>query len=93
MKIKGMIFLLLGVVGIMFSFIAVRYREYKEVYWMCCQALTVLQSFKPEEIDKHVVQSVFYHSLYKKGRGYLKTKKDGSIKLNKFKYFKNQRQP
>ena len=87
-QLKGLIFLVVGILGMLFSLITVRYREYKEVYWMCCQALTVLQSFKPDEIDKHVVQNVFYHSLYKKGRGFLKTKKNGAVKLNKFKYFK-----
>ena len=68
---KGVIFLLLGVVGILFSFITVRYREYKEVYWICCQTLTVLQSFKPEKLDKTLIQRTFYYSLHKKGKGFL----------------------
>ena len=68
---KGLLFVLLGVVGILFSLITVRYREYKEVYWICCQTLTVLQSFKPEKLDKTLIQRTFYYSLHKKGKGFL----------------------
>ena len=75
-ELKGLIFLTVGVVGILFSCITVRYREYKEVYWLCCQTLTVLQSFKSEELDKSLVQRTFYHCLHKKGKGYLKSKND-----------------
>lgn len=71
MEWKGAIFVLLGVVGILFSLIVVRYREYKEVYWICCQTLTVLQSFKPEKLDKELIQRTFYYSLHKKGKGFL----------------------
>ena len=69
--IKGMIFLVLGVVGIMFSLIAIRYRQYKEIYWLCCQAITVLQGIKPEEIDKSVVQRTFYYCMKKKAKAFL----------------------
>ena len=39
---KGVLFLVVGLVGMLFSCITVRYREYKEAYWLCCQTLTVL---------------------------------------------------
>ena len=65
---KGIIFIMVGIVGVLFSYIAVRYREYKEVYWLCCQAITVMLSFKPEELDKSLVQRTFYHCLNKKGK-------------------------
>lgn len=68
---KGIIFLLLGVVGVLFSFITVRYRDYKEVYWTCCQTITVLQSFKPESLNKDLVQKAFHYSLEKKGKKFL----------------------
>lgn len=70
--LKGPIFLVLGTVGVLFSLITVRYRVYKEVYWLCCQTITVLLSFKDEELDKSVVQRTFYHCLKKRGKGYLK---------------------
>ena len=74
-QIKGLMFFVVGLVGILFSFITVRYREYKEAYWLCCQAITVLLSFKTEELDKSVVQRAFYHCLHKKGKKYLRDKK------------------
>ena len=86
-EMKGVIFLILGVVGVLFSFITVRYREYKEVYWLCCQTLTVLLSFKTEEMDKSLVQRAFYHCLHKKGKGYLVKKRRGLV-MNKPQYVK-----
>lgn len=84
-EMKGLIFLVVGVVGVLFSCITVRYREYKEVYWLCCQTITVLQSFKSEELDKSLVQRTFYHCLHKKGKGYLKVNGDKKS-LKKFTY-------
>ena len=86
-EMKGVIFLILGIVGVLFSFITVRYREYKEVYWLCCQSLTVLLSFKTEEMDKALVQRVFYHCLRKKGKGYLVEKRCGIV-MNRRQYVK-----
>ena len=84
-ELKGLIFLIVGIVGVLFSCITVRYREYKEVYWLCCQTLTVLQSFKSEELDKSLVQRTFHHCLHKKGKGYLKSKGEKLI-FRKFRY-------
>lgn len=80
---KGLLFVLLGVVGILFSLIVVRYREYKEVYWICCQTLTVLQSFKPEKLDKQLIQRTFYYSLNKKGKDFLH-ETTGRLQCGKF---------
>lgn len=86
-QLKGVIFLVLGIIGIFFALSVIRYREYKEVYWLCCQSITVLQSFKPEEIDKQTVQSTFYHCLHKKGKGYLRETKRGK-KINRRRFVK-----
>lgn len=87
MQMKGLIFLILSIVGVLFSFITIRYREYKEVYWLCCQTLTVLLSFKPEELDKDVIQRAFYHCVSKKGDGYL-VEKRGKKLMNKALYIR-----
>ena len=79
MRLKGAIFIVLCIIGVLFAHIAVRYREYKEVYWLCCQTITVLLSFKPEELNKGVVQSTFYHCLNKKGKRYLVPKNDDLV--------------
>ena len=72
---KGLIFIVIGIVGMLFSLVAVRYREYKEVYWLCCQSITVLKNFKEEEINKDTIQQVFYRCLYKKGHKFVKNGK------------------
>lgn len=87
MQTKGIIFILVGVVGMLFSYITIRYREYKEAYWLCCQTLTVLQSFKEEKLDKQTVQSAFYHCVHKKGKSCL-YEKNGETRLDSWKYIK-----
>ncbi len=85
MQIKGLIFIVSGVIGLLFSYITIRYREYKEVYWLCCQTLTVLQNFEDNKLNKNTVQSAFFHCLNKKGKGYL-YEKNGQTKMNKWLY-------
>ena len=84
LEMKGLLFLILGLVGVLFSLSVVRYREYKEVYWLCCQTITVLQSIKAEEIKKQVVQNAFYFCLKKKGENLL----DDNKRLNRRKFVK-----
>ena len=62
---KCLIFLVVGVIGVLFSFINVRYRVYKEVYWLSCQTLTVLMNVKKQELNKQTIQRAFFHSLHK----------------------------
>lgn len=81
--IKGLIFLVIGIIGVLFSLASIRYREYKEIYWLTCQSITVLQNLKKEEINKDTIQQVFYRCLYKKGN---KLVKDGKISF--FNYVK-----
>lgn len=69
-QIKGLIFLAAAIVGILFSLVIIRYRIYKEVYWLCCQSITVLFGIRPEALTKETIQSVYYRTLKKKGKGY-----------------------
>lgn len=71
---KGLIFFVVGVIGILFSFIIVRYRVYKEVYWLSCQTLTVLMNLDKEKLNKQTIQQAFFYSLKKKGSVYFETK-------------------
>lgn len=84
--VKGIIFLGVGIIGVLFGMIIVRYRVYKECYWTCCQALTVMMNYNKEDLDKEFVQHVYYKCLFKKGNKFIqeKTQKDGSVK-KKFK--------
>jgi hypothetical protein len=82
LMMKGCIFLIAGIVGIMFGLIIVRYRIYKEAYWLCCQTITVLSGLKPEVLNKEIVQSAYYETLEKKGKSFYGN--DG--KFSKMKY-------
>ena len=87
MRLKGAIFLVVGVIGVLFSLIVARYKEYKDVYWLCCQSLTVLLGFSSTALDKDTVQRTFYHCLAKKGKGYLREKGEAKV-LRRFFFFK-----
>ena len=68
---KGIIFFALAVIGWMFALIIERYRIYKESYWLCCQTITNLMSFKEGSLDKRTIQAVYYRCIYKKGEKYV----------------------
>ncbi|MDE6355747.1 MAG: hypothetical protein K2L67_00700 [Clostridia bacterium] len=67
---KGLIFIAVGVIGVIFSVITVRYRIYKEVYWLCCETITCMMNIKNEKLNKDTVQSLYYRSLAKKGNNF-----------------------
>ncbi len=85
---KGLILLAVAIIGVFFSLIIIRYRIYKEAYWLCCQSLTVLMNLRPEEIDKATIQGVYYQSLYKKGHSYVIEKPGKPKRFHKWKYVK-----
>lgn len=86
--VKGLLFLAAAVVGIIFGMIIIRYRVYKEVYWLSCQSISVLFGIKIEMTDKSTVQSVFYECLKKKGKGYITVAPDGTKKFSRGKYIR-----
>lgn len=63
---KGCIVLALTIVGLILAIIVVRYRVYKEVYWLTCISITQLKNLKKEALTKDNIQSVFYHCMVKK---------------------------
>ena len=69
---KGAIFLILGIIGLLLSTIIIRYKVYKDVYWMCCQTISQLSSYPMEDVDKELVQGLFYQVLQKRGGKYVK---------------------
>lgn len=84
--VKGLVFHATALIGILFAVIIIRYRIYKEAYWLACQSITVLMNFDHKKIDKNTVQSVYYQSLYKKGHTYVIEHKDGTKEFDKKKY-------
>lgn len=87
LQVKGLIFLVTALVGVMFSLIIIRYRIYKEVYWLCCQSLSVLHGIRKESLNKYLIQKVFYQTLKKKAKGFMVGSKTNMV-FSKTKYVK-----
>ncbi len=85
--IKGLVFFAVAIIGFGFSLIIIRYRMYKEAYWICCQTITNLMSFKEGEIDKKTIQAVYYNCLYKRGHSYIIDEGENK-KFNSWKFFR-----
>lgn len=77
------VFLFLAMLGFMWNSIVLRYRIYKEVYWISCRTISALYTLKREEITKERVQAIFYRTMVKKSRGRIKTDKDGNYVAGK----------
>lgn len=87
--VRGGFFLAAGVIGILLALIIIRYRVYKEAYWLCCQSLSVMFGYKRESLDKEVIQNIYKATMLKKGKKYVKkvkTRAGESLKLRKWYY-------
>lgn len=85
--VKGFIFFAMAIIGLGFSLIIIRYRIYKEAYWICCQTITNLMNFKEKEFDKELIQGIYYRCLEKRGGSFVKG--EGAAKrFDKWTFFK-----
>ncbi len=98
-QVKGYIFLATAIIGILFADIIIRYRVYKEVYWLCCQTITILFGVKRSHLSKAIIQQCYRITMDKKCNKYV-TKKQAkqknesgnpivTKKFNKLKYIKD----
>jgi len=55
----------LYVLGGLLSLVVVRYRVYKEIYWITCRTINQLYHYKQEAINKELVQHHFYKNIEK----------------------------
>lgn len=62
----GAILLMVGLTGYVFSLIIIRYRAYKESYWITSIAITQLCNLEPQSLTKHNIQAMYYKCLKKK---------------------------
>lgn len=85
---KGLTFFVVGIIGIIFSAIVIRYRIYKEVYWLCCETITCLMNVEDTKIDKQMIQTLYYKCLKKKGDNYCKEIEKDKKKWSFALYFK-----
>ena len=58
-------FALVAFIGAMLCRVVVRYRVYKEVYWVTARTITALMRAKPEKLEKALVQHLFAKNLKK----------------------------
>ena len=69
---RGGFFLAAGIIGFLLAIIIIRYRVYKEAYWLCCQTISVLFGYRKEDLNKFVIQNVYRSTMLKKGKSYTK---------------------
>lgn len=86
--VKGLTFLVVGIIGIIFSVIVIRYRIYKEVYWLCCETITCMMNVDDAKLSKPMIQTLFYKCLKKKGNNFCKKTENGDKKWSFGLYFK-----
>lgn len=67
--VRSLIFLGLFVIGCMWLTVILRYRIYKEVYWLACRTITCLHSIDRSCIDKARLQHTFYAVMVKCAKG------------------------
>ncbi len=85
-RVKGVIFLAAAVIGVLFAMAIIRYRIYKEAYWIGCQSITAMFGFRPETLDKNTVQKIYYHTLLKRASDYMVEKENGEKRFSRLKY-------
>ena len=78
-QVKGLIFFATAVVGVLFANIIIRYRIYKEAYWLCCQTITVLFGIKQEHLKKDIIQQCYRETIYKKGKKFFVEKETNEV--------------
>lgn len=61
----GAAFALVAFIGAMLCRVVVRYRVYKEVYWVTSRTIATLMRARPERLEKAFVQKVFAMNLRK----------------------------
>lgn len=87
---NGWIFIVLGIIGLLFALIIIRYRKYKEIYWICCRTINVMMDIDKTEWKKENIQAVFYKCLCKKVKSYIGVrKKSGKKYFKTFGYVKD----
>ena len=71
LTVCGCIFFGLGIIGYLFSLIIIRYRKYKETYWICCRTLSVMMTLDEEQWTKPNIYSIYFRCMLKKVKDYV----------------------
>lgn len=62
---KGIAFIIMYGVGVIFCHVILRYRIYKEVYWIACRVITQMCNIHEVCRNKEVIYTLFFNSLKK----------------------------
>jgi len=93
---KAFAFLMLYIIGLILTYVIMRYRVYKEVYWIACRVLTQLCNIKKENINQSTIYTLYYNALKKNQDSIVKKNKkghldkDGYIKTSILRSFRRQ---
>ena len=87
--IIGIVFLVLMIVGFMLARVILRYRIYKEVYWIACRVISKLNNIKPECRDKGTIYNLYYAELAANQHTIVEKTKDKK-RILPFKSFRKQ---
>lgn len=84
---KALAFFAMYIIGAIFCHVILRYRIYKEVYWIACRVILQMHNIKPEHRTKKDIYILFYNALLQnKGSivQYRKKKADNGIPVRSF---------
>ena len=70
MWMQGVLLIVASIIGILFSLVIIRYRVYKEIYWLCCQSISFMFGVKKEYLKQEYIKDIFYKTLKKKGKDF-----------------------
>lgn len=83
---KGVAFFAMYFIGVMLCHVILRYRIYKEVYWIACRVITQLCNIKQEHRDRNMIYTLFFSGLKKNMSSIVKkNKKNKNSVLKSFK--------
>ena len=71
---KGFILLAAAIVGVLFACVIIRYRIYKEAYWICCQTITTMMGVEKSKLTEEKVQAIYYYVMKEKNGKYVQGK-------------------
>ena len=71
MTFAGWVLVIAGLIGVFFSLSVVRYRIYKEVYWITCSVIAQMQNLTEQSFQKKYIQGLFLHCMEKKWKKFI----------------------
>lgn len=71
MGFAGWVLMIAGIIGLFFTLSVIRYRVYKEVYWLTCRVIAQMQNVAEQHFTKEIIQAIFLQCMVKKWGKYL----------------------